>query len=63
MPNIPDNYDKWLARDWEQNQWLDSLPKCEICEEPIQQERAVCLDGKWYCDECLEMNRVEVEAL
>lgn len=34
--------------------WLDSLPVCEHCHHPIQQERAVCINGDWYCDECLD---------
>lgn len=59
--SIPDNYSQWEARDRDQNRWLESLPKCKCCEEPIQQEMAVRLDGNFYCDECLTMNRVEVE--
>lgn len=60
--NIPDNHDMWQADDRRKQNWLDSLPYCEICGHPIQQERAVCLDGVWYCDECIEENRKEVEA-
>lgn len=61
MFDIPDNYDLWEAHDREQSRRLERLPKCFHCGEPVQQEMAVCLDGRWYCDECLEMNRVEVE--
>lgn len=43
--------------DTEQEEWLDSLPKCEHCGEPIQQEKAVCIDGKYFCDECLDEMR------
>ena len=39
--------------DAEQTKWLESLPKCAECGEPIQQEDAVCLEGRFYCDECL----------
>lgn len=59
--NIPDNYDMWLARDREQNRWLESRPKCKHCGQAIQQEIAVHIDDTWYCDDCLDMNRVEVE--
>lgn len=48
---IPDNYDLWEAHDREQEEWLQSLPKCHHCGEPIQQEKAVCIDGDWYCEE------------
>lgn len=59
--NIPDNYDMWEQRDLAHSRWLERLPKCFYCEEPIQQETAVCLDGTFYCDECLDNNRVEVD--
>lgn len=58
---IPDNYDMWEAHDREQNQWLEGLPKCKLCGDPIQQEDALCIGGNWYCDECIEMNRKEIE--
>ena len=58
---IPDNYDLGGAHDREQAIWLDSLPKCSVCGEPIQQERAVYIEGFWYCDDCLEYYRREVK--
>lgn len=60
--SIPDNYDVWLAHEEQMEQQLEQLPVCFHCEQPIQQETAVCLDGTFYCDECLELNRVEVGA-
>lgn len=33
------------------------LPVCACCMEPIQQERAVCMEGDWYCDRCLDDKR------
>lgn len=59
---IPDNYDLWEARDREQNEWLERLPKCAECGQPVQQEMAVRIDGKWYCDSCLDDFREEVVA-
>lgn len=47
--------------DRKQAKWLDSLPTCEHCGEAIQQELAVCIDGFWYCDECLEHYRKEID--
>ena len=58
--NIPDNYDIWLAHEEKQEQKIKQLPKCARCEDHIQQERAVCIDGDWYCDECLDACRQEV---
>lgn len=58
--NVPDNYDVWLVHEEQTEKQLEQLPVCFHCEQPIQQETAVCLDGTFYCDECLELNRVEV---
>lgn len=41
--------ERWLA---EQENRLELLPHCVSCGEPIQQDKAVCVDGNWYCDEC-----------
>ena len=60
MSYIPDAYDLWEARDREQNEWLESLPKCAECGEPIQQDMAVCINGAWYCDDCLYDMRKEL---
>lgn len=62
MNTVPDNYDVWLANEEEKDKQLEALPKCGICKDPIQQERAFHVDGVLYCDECLEHHRVEVVA-
>lgn len=49
-----DNYDMWRQHDMEQSRRLERLPVCSYCGEPIQQEDAVCIDGEWFCDDCLE---------
>ena len=33
---------------------LKDLPVCANCGEPIQQESAVKIGDKWYCDACLD---------
>ena len=48
--------------DRKQARWLDSLPKCSICGEPIQQELAFEKDGFWICHECYENNQRMVSA-
>lgn len=46
--------------DTEQQKKLDRLPKCTECGEPIQQEKAVCIDGDFYCDHCLDEMRMSI---
>lgn len=46
-----------MARDAEYELWLSDRPICQCCGEHIQDESAVYLDGKWYCDKCLKDNR------
>lgn len=46
--------------DMKQSRWLAKLPTCQRCGDAIQQERAVCIEGFWYCDDCLEFYRKEV---
>jgi formylmethanofuran dehydrogenase subunit E len=47
--------------DAEQARKLAKLPTCQRCGDAIQQERAVCIEGFWYCDECLESYRKEID--
>ena len=47
--------------DREQARWLEKLPTCQRCGDAIQQERAVCIDGFWYCDDCLDYYRREID--
>ena len=46
--------------DREQARRLRQLPTCERCGDAIQQEKAVCIEGFWYCDDCLDEYRREV---
>ena len=47
--------------DQDQAERLKKLPTCERCGGAIQQERVVCIDGFWYCDDCIEFYRKEIE--
>ena len=47
--------------DREQARRLAKLPTCERCGDAIQQERAVCIKGFWYCDGCIEYYRKEID--
>ena len=53
------DFDRW---DREQAQRLAKLPKCSICGEPIDQDRALELDGEFICDSCIEDNKVYIES-
>ncbi len=59
--SISDNYDLWEQRDREQHRRLARFPKCTRCGEHIQQEDAVCIDGNYYCDNCLKELREWIE--
>lgn len=60
MPWTDDPVADFARYDAEQSRWLKRLPTCERCGDAIQQERAVCIEGFWYCDECLDYYRREV---
>lgn len=47
--------------DSEQQKYLKKLPVCCGCGEPIQQDDAVCIDGDWFCDDCLNDMRQHIE--
>ena len=51
--NIPDNYDLFTSRESRQQKWLDSLPKCDHCYNPIQDEDLIDFDGFLLCQDCL----------
>lgn len=58
--NISDNYDLWTKHEVEQEEKLQELPVCSDCDEHIQQEDAVYINGEWLCDSCLSSYRREV---
>lgn len=58
---LPDNADLFARHDAEQERALKRLPVCCVCKDHIQQEKAVRINGDWYCDVCLEDIREEVE--
>ncbi len=58
---IPDNYDAFVQHDAEQARRLKRFPICECCENPIQQESALKIDGKWYCDGCIDDMKEDID--
>lgn len=51
-----------LRHDTAQEIALNKLPKCTCCGEPIQQDDAFCIDGQYWCDNCMEDMRVELNS-
>jgi hypothetical protein len=49
---VIDNYDLFEMHDREQEARLQELPTCKCCGFAIQQEQAICIDGKWFCEDC-----------
>jgi formylmethanofuran dehydrogenase subunit E len=53
---VIDNYDLFDIYDRQQERWLASLPKCDLCNEPIQDEYGYMINGNLICEECLIQN-------
>ena len=51
--NIPDNYDLWEAHEREKERQLESLPVCEVCSKPIQDDHLYLINDEFVCEECL----------
>lgn len=60
MPWTDDPVADFERHDREQARWLAQLPTCERCGDAILQETAVCINGFWYCDDCLYDYRKDV---
>ena len=41
-------------REAAEQKWLDRLPKCCECGNPIQDEKLFNIHGDFYCEECME---------
>lgn len=53
---IPDNYDKWLQHESEQEEELQRLPLCCECEERITDEHCYEVNGEYICERCMDEN-------
>ena len=49
-----DNYERWERYNDEQERKLEKLPKCDLCEEPIQEQFAYRINDELICQECIE---------
>ena len=49
-----DPLEDFNSRDREQAAYLESLPVCERCGEPIQDEHLYLINDEFVCQECLD---------
>lgn len=50
---MPDNFSQWEAHEAEMEQRLQRRPVCSYCDEPIQEEHYFYLNGRIFCDDCM----------
>lgn len=61
---IPDNYDAFSACEAKRERWLDKLPRCSECDEPIQEDYCYEINGEYICEHCMNDNhKVSTENL
>ena len=58
MPRSGDPLEDFHNHEMMKEALLKRMPKCQRCRKHIQQDRAVCIDGQYYCDECLDELKV-----
>lgn len=49
-----DPMDDFDRLDREQAKWLESLPVCEICGQPIQDDHLYLINDEFVCPACLD---------
>ena len=52
--NIPDNYDRWLAHEREQEKLRKELPVCDYCDREIQADFYYEINSDCICARCLD---------
>lgn len=40
----------------EKQEWLDKLPRCSECDEPIQDSQCYEINDEYICDDCMHRN-------
>lgn len=50
---IPDNYDRFVDHQRQQDDWLDKRPTCSNCDHKIQDEKVCYINDEFICLECL----------
>ena len=53
------DFNRWNA---EQESWLEKLPVCADCDEPIQDDHCFEINGEYICPRCMEdLHRRDVD--
>ena len=50
---MDDNYSLWERHERELERWLERRPMCSCCDNHIQEDTAVYINGEWICDDCI----------
>lgn len=51
---MEDNYSKWEQHQQELDAALEKRPKCDYCNEPIQDDYFFEINGEFICEDCLD---------
>lgn len=51
-----DNYDFFRNEEDSKEEWLKKRPKCDFCDEHIQDDYLYVIDDQYICDECMKSN-------
>lgn len=54
MPYIPDVLDLWAEQQAKKDRELERLPRCAICDEPIQEDFLYEINDETICKACLD---------
>ena len=57
------DFDVYMSdeRDRENDKWLNTRPVCAYCGEHITEERALCLNDEWICEDCVKDNMKDID--
>lgn len=47
-------YQSFDSYENEQERLEKQLPVCADCGEPIREDYAYCINGEWYCEQCMD---------
>lgn len=56
-----DVLDEFNRRDREQTNWLEKLPRCSCCGEPIQDEILYEIGDELFCESCIDNSKKYVD--
>lgn len=50
---MQDNLDRFEQKEKQEQSWLNQLPICSVCDDPIQDETYVNIQGMLICNGCV----------